>query len=414
MPCRRTGVSTRASLSVWSSTEPHAADDAVVLDADHEPVLARQVDEGGVDRLDPARVDDGDADPLGGEPVGHLDRDRGHRADPDDEHVLGAVADQHVAAAGPVDRLDVVVRRALGEPYDGRGVVDLDGLPEQLAQPGAVARGGEPQPRDDLEHRHVPHAVVAGAVVAGHAGPVEHEGDAAPVQRDVHQHLVERTVEEGGVDRDHRVQAAHREARRRGGRVLLGDADVEGALGVLRGEQVQPDRVQHRGGDRDEVLALAAERDHLVGEHVGPDPALGVLLAGLHVERSGRVELVGLVALGGVVAEALPGHHVHDHRAVEPLRLGERLLDGAAVVAVDRADVLQPEVLEEPLRRERVLHALLDRVQRVVDGGPDAADAVEPLLHQVEHLLVARAGAQRGQVVGEAADGRACRSGRCR
>ena len=70
------------------------------------------------------------------------------------------------------------------------------------------------------------------------------------------------------------------------------------------------------------------------------------------------------------------------------------------------ADVLQAEVLEEALRREGVLHALLHRVQGVVDRRADAADAVEAALDQVEDLLVARAGAQRGQVVGEAADGR--------
>ena len=152
--------------------------------------------------------------------------------------------------------------------------------------------------------------------------------------------------------------------------------------------------------------ALGADRDDLVGEHVGPDLALGVLLAGLGVERARAVELVGLVPLGRVVAEALAGHHVHDHRAVELLRLGERLLDRRTVVAVDGADVLQAEVLEEALRGEGVLHALLHRVQRVVDGRADAADAVEPLLDQVEDLLVAGAGAQRRQVVGEAADGR--------
>ena len=60
------------------------------------------------------------------------------------------------------------------------------------------------------------------------------------------------------------------------------------------------------------------------------------------------------------------------HRPVEPLRLGQRVLHGGAVVAVDGADVLQAEVLEEALRRQGVLHALLHRVQRVVDGRADA------------------------------------------
>ena len=168
----------------------------------------------------------------------------------------------------------------------------------------------------------------------------------------------------------------------------------------------RPDRVHHRRGDRHDVVAPLADLDDLVGEDVGPDRTLGVLLAGVDVERPGRVELVGLVLLGGVVAEALAGQRVHDHRAAEPLGLRERLLDRGAVVAVDRPDVLEPEVLEEALRGERVLEALLDRVQRVVRRVADARDGVEAPLDLVEGLLVARVGAQRGERVGQAADGR--------
>ena len=75
-----------------------------------------------------------------------------------------------------------------------------------------------------------------GAVGAGDAGAVEHEGHAGLVQRDVHQHLVEGAVEERRVDRDDRVQPAegHPGGGRRG--VLLGDADVEHPLGERLGE----------------------------------------------------------------------------------------------------------------------------------------------------------------------------------
>jgi hypothetical protein len=131
-------------------------------------------------------------------------------------------------------------RRALREAHDRRGVVDLDRLAQQLAQRRRVARRGEAQARHDLEDRHVPHAVVAGAVVAGDAGAVEHERHAALVQRDVHQHLVEGPVEERRVDGDDRVQPAHRQAGGRGGRVLLGDADVEGAVGETGRERSRP------------------------------------------------------------------------------------------------------------------------------------------------------------------------------
>ena len=84
----------------------------------------------------------------------------------------------------------------------------------------------------------------------------------------------------------------------------------------------------------------------------------------------------------------------------------ERLLDRGLVVAVDGADVLEAEVLEESLRGEGVLHALLHGVQHVVRRRADAVDGVEPLLDQVEDLLVARVGAQRGERGREAADGR--------
>ena len=271
---------------------------------------------------------------------------------------------------------------------------------------GDVARRGQAQARHDLQDRHVPHAVVAGPVVPGDPGPVEHERHTALVQRDVHQHLVERAIEEGRVDREHRVQPAHGEPGCGGDGVLLGDADVEGALGELPGEGVEPDRVHHRGGDGHDVLAALAELDDGLGEVVGPDLALRLLRARLDVEGPGGVELVGLVAHRGVVALALAGQRVHDDRPTEALRLGQRVLHRDPVVAVDGSDVLQAEVLEEALRCQGVLHALLHRVERVVGRVADPRHLVEALLDQVEDLLVARVRAQRGQRGREAADGR--------
>ena len=68
-------------------------------------------------------------------------------------------------------------------------------------------------------------------VVAGDAGAVEAEHHGQAVQADVEDDLVERPGEERGVDGDDRAQPAHRHAGGGGDRVLLGDADVEEAVG---------------------------------------------------------------------------------------------------------------------------------------------------------------------------------------
>ena len=98
----------------------------------------------------------------------------------------------------------------------------------------------------------------------------------------------------------------------------------------------------------DDVLALGAERDHLLAEDVvqvaagaaGASPVRGS--NGAELVEAGRPRR----RLGGRVAAALLGEHVHDDRAAEVAGLAQRVLHGLLVVPVDRADVLQAEVLE--------------------------------------------------------------------
>ena len=175
---------------------------------------ARPARQRRVDRLDPARVDHGERRCPGGEQLGGVQAGRrpSRRRRPAARRAwsAGSGAAQHVhrrrarRPPGLAGRPPPLGKRTTVGPSSTR-----DRLASSSAQRWSASRGrGDPQPGHDLQDRHVPHAVVAGAVGAGDAGPVEHEGDRQPVQRDVHQHLVEGAVEEGRVDRDHRVQAA--------------------------------------------------------------------------------------------------------------------------------------------------------------------------------------------------------------
>ena len=103
------------------------------------------------------------------------------------------------------------------------------------------------------EQREVVEPVVARAVVAGDPGPVDAEHDGERVQPDVVDDLVPRPAQERGVDRHHRAEAAHRHARGRGDRVLLGDADVEAAVGEALGEREQAGGAGHPRGERHDL-----------------------------------------------------------------------------------------------------------------------------------------------------------------
>ena len=82
------------------------------------------------------------------------------------------------------------------------------------------------------------------------------------------------------------------------------------------------------------------------------------------------------------------------------------MLDELLVVTVHRAEVLDAEVLEQHLRLEHVLEALLDAVQRLVQRRAEQWRVRQRGLDVLEHLLVPLRGAERGQVGGQAADRR--------
>ena len=318
-----------------------------ILDADDQPVPPGHPHQHVRYRQHPSRVHDGDPDPLIGKPPGRRHGERGERADTHQQHVVA------VARGGPsqhVDPLDARYRRylldhrALGEPQRGRAVVHRDRLGQLFSKTAGVAGCGHLDTRHDAQHRQIPHAVVAGSVITGDAGPVQGDRDRSAQQRNVHQQLVERAVEERGVQR-------------------------------------QAGGTRHCRGDRDQVGPLTGQLDQLFGEDAGPGgPRRCDRRTGLRIHHLHLVHQFRSVVLRRRVAVALAGHRVHDHRTPEVLRPAQRGFQGPQVVPVNGTQVLQPEVLEENLRGQGVLQAALGRVQAGVDGPTHHRGALQGLL----------------------------------
>ncbi len=96
------------------------------------------------------------------------------------------------------------------------------------------------------------------AVGADQAGAIEHEAHRQALDRDVVHDLVVGALQEGRVDGGERLEALRRQAGRESHRVLLGDADVEGALRKALAENVDAGAARHGRRDGDDALVRSA------------------------------------------------------------------------------------------------------------------------------------------------------------
>ncbi len=170
------------------------------------------------------------------------------------------------------------------------------------------------------------------------------------LDRHVVDHLIVATLQEGRIDGAEGFHAIGGKPCGEGHRMLLGDADVEGAVGEFLAEHVEPRARGHGGVDGDDLRVDPGVLDQFLGEDLGilrgDRGGLG-LLAGHHIELNHRVQLV-VGALSRGVALALLGHDVDQDRAVLDLaRIFQDRHQGVHVVAVDGADIIEAQLLEE-------------------------------------------------------------------
>ncbi len=104
---------------------------------------------------------------------------------------------------------------------------------------------------------HVEGAGMGRAVGADQPGPVDGEAHRQMLDGDVVHDLVVGALQEGRIDGGERLEAFGGEPGGEGHRVLLGDADVEAALGEDLGEAVEPGAGRHGRGDGDDLVVGA-------------------------------------------------------------------------------------------------------------------------------------------------------------
>ena len=111
--------------------------------------------------------------------------------------------------------------------------------PDQRSQLLLVLGAGDDHARQLQLGREREHALVARAVLADEAGPIDGDHDRQVVLADVVDFLVEGPLQEGRVEGHHGPLAGQGHARREGHGMLLGDADVDEPVRELGLEEMQ-------------------------------------------------------------------------------------------------------------------------------------------------------------------------------
>src|SRR6266436_9344610 len=237
------------------------------------------------------------------------------------------------------------------------------------------------------------------AVSSDKPGTIDRETHRQALDRDVMDDLVIAALQEGRIDRAERLVAFGRKTRGKGHRMLLGDADVEGAVGERLVENVDPGSRRHRRGDADDLLVLFGFLDEALAKHV---LIRGGIRLGFGLRAGGNVELDHrMILVGGrfrrTVALALLCDDMKQDRA--GLHVADVLQDRqqmVEVVAVDRTDIIEAEFLEQ---RAAVHHEaagiFFDTVGAV---GEDFRQTLVDLLCRLAQRAVGLAGVKPRQV----------------
>ena len=192
-------------------------------------------------------------------------------------------------------------------------------------------------------------------VVSGKSRAVDGERHREALQADVVNDLIVGALEKRRIDADDRAHALGGETRGEGDRVLLGNADVEEAIGIDRLELGKRRSGRHRRRDGDDPWIVFGELDHRLGEDI-----LVFWRRWRRPRHRRSRDGMTPLAVGRRPGEAssLFGHHVQEHGSRHQGGLPQGFDERAQVVPVDRSHIGEPELLPD----HRVIDELLERV----------------------------------------------------
>ena len=182
--------------------------------------------------------------------------------------------------------------------------------------------------------------------------------------------------------------------------MLLGDADVVVALRVALLELDHARAFAHRRRDADQPLVGIGHVAQPLAEHLGEGGLAGRGLgkAVQRVELARRGVVLHRVGLGQLVALALARDDVQELRPARVAQVLQRRDQRVEVVAVDRADVVEAELLEDRARHDHALGVFLEAARQLVQRRvlqhalrAFARRGVEVAAHQPRQVLVQRA-----------------------
>ena len=211
----------------------------------------------------------------------------------------------------------------------------------------------------------------------------EHDGQL--LQRDIVDHLIVGALQSGGRDRHERSEPRDRQTRREGDRVLQGAAaHLEATV-------------------REAPRELAETGRAPVGRYDDEARIRGRLLA-QPLPQHLAVARAAVLTRGGRLARA--GEDLQELRTAPAFQVAQRRHQGADVVAVQRADVVEAQLLEHRPRQHHSLQVPLGAARQL----PHGRGLAQYLLPAIAQLGVQRPREHLGKPIGQgAASGGACR-----